>query len=61
MAGTHADFALLCALIADDTRYGELESRLVAGSNLPGPRGNLEPDRDPSSSSQFTYTLLLAR
>ncbi|PYR57280.1 MAG: hypothetical protein DMF85_14100 [Acidobacteria bacterium] len=25
------------------------------------PRGNLEPDRDPSSLSQFTYTLLLAR
>ncbi|HEY7035660.1 MAG TPA: hypothetical protein VH482_30240 [Thermomicrobiales bacterium] len=41
MARAQPDFSLVCALTADDTRFDELESILLAGSNLPGPRANL--------------------
>jgi hypothetical protein len=35
------EFALVCALVADDRQYDQLEAELLAGSNLPGPRANL--------------------
>src|SRR5262249_51565601 len=41
MARPHPDFALVCALTADDARFDELESMFASGSNLPGPRANL--------------------
>ncbi len=41
MATTNIDFRLLCELTANDTRYDELETVLIADSKLPGPRANL--------------------
>ena len=42
VATRKGDYTRICELVADDRRFVELESALLAGSNLPGPRGNLE-------------------
>jgi hypothetical protein len=42
MTTTKGEFSHVCTLLADDPRFAELESLLLAGSNLPGPRANLE-------------------
>jgi hypothetical protein len=41
MAKPRPDFSVLCGLTADDARFDELESVLLAKSGLPGPRANL--------------------
>jgi hypothetical protein len=41
LAKAKPEFSLVCEMVADDARYEELESHLIEGSNLPGPRANL--------------------